>query len=213
MKQGKILDSLFRRQSPALKDLICEINVAASKARDVLLEHGFSDADIDDALAGGAAIYQQIADSPKTHKAADYCLQVLETAAEIQNLIEEPDFLSNPRMVASALGLSFQCGLGFGINPTTRDADISGEYLTEQAHKRHRGDNEAKRTARDLAREYWKQDLNRTTSDTTSMIRIKLNDSGLLNYLGQPYKHDTVYSWIKDLAPPHIRRGGRPKGS
>ena len=208
MKQGGILDSLFKRKSPALKDLVDEINAAASSARNLLLEEGFSDADIDDAIAGGAAMFEKIVDDPRKHKAADYSLQVLEIAAAIRGLVEKHDFLDNPRRVATAIGLAFQCGLGFGMNPMTRSADFKGEYFTALAKMSHQNDRAAERIARDRTRKYWIQNPNQTIANTTGQMQVDLQELGWKNYA-----HDTVYDWIKNLAPPHIRRGGRPKGS
>ncbi len=205
MKQGRFLDSLFKRESPALTDLVDEINAAAASAREQLREQGFSGSDIENALTGGAAIYQKIVDDPKKYKDADYSLQVIEAAAEIQALIDEDRFLDDPKKVAAVIGLAFQCGLSFGMNPAVHSGDDMGEYLTTLANKSHRRDREAKVLASELAHKRWRDDSTCTIKKVAELTRSDLENSKYY------YATSTVRGWIKDLAPPALKRGGRPR--
>lgn len=96
----------------------------------------------------------------------------------------------------------------FKADPALRKAfkdEVMSSTAATRANMLHEDNRAAKEFARQIASNSWIENPDEKTNDLACYICEKLVDNG-----HKIYKSGTVKDWIKDLAPPELRKPGRP---
>lgn len=99
-----------------------------------------------------------------------------------------------------------------------RISSLLGNKLTDCPHKKLTQGispikKAAKEKAKELAKEFWEQDINNEIrmKDMAINVFVALKESEYADQL--PNHTSSIKSWISDIAPPYAKKAGRPKKS